>query len=218
MTIARQIAPLLMAAAIAAMPLSVQAQNGQTAPNAFQGFNQNRDKPIQIKAQSFEVRDKDHKATFSGNVHVVQGEATIRCRTLIVTYESDSSVTGVQPAPRSAQQGAPGKSQISKLEALGGVIVTQKDQTATGDSGYFDIRTNTVTLVGNVVVSQGGNVMRGERLVVDLTSGVSRVESGKSRGQVEMLVPQSQPNGAKPAVPAPAQSPKIDLLRPGQPY
>ena len=59
-------------------------------------------------------------------------------------------------------------------------MVTQKDQTATGDLGIFDMKTNTVTLTGDVVMTQGQNVLRGDRLVVDLTSGVSRVESGKN--------------------------------------
>ncbi len=40
------------------------------------------------------------------------------------------------------------------------------------------MKANTVTLVappgGNVAVTQGQNVMTGERLVVDLTTGVSR--------------------------------------------
>ena len=61
------------------------------------------------------------------------------------------------------------------------MVVTQKDQTATGELGIFDMPTNTVTLTGNVVMTQGQNVLRGDKLVVDLTSGVSRVECGKER-------------------------------------
>ena len=50
------------------------------------------------------------------------------------------------------------------------------------------MKTNTVTLTGNVVMTQGQNVLRGERLMVDLTSGVSRVESGKNgQGRVQGL-------------------------------
>lgn len=192
-----------------------RAQNGQTAPNALQGFAANRDKPIQIKAQTFEVRDKDKVATFTGNVHVVQGDTTIRCRSLIVTYTGDSAAGGARSNP--ATPGA--NSQISKLEAIGGVIVTQKDQTATGDKGLFDIQSNTVTLSGNVVISQKGNVMRGDRMIVDLTTGVSRIESGKSSEPVRMLIPQGQQNSSKPgAMPGGLTAPpKIDMLRPAQP-
>ena len=41
------------------------------------------------------------------------------------------------------------------------------------------------------VVSQGPNVLRGERLVVDLTTGVSRVDAGK-HGPVRMLIQQGR--------------------------
>lgn len=217
---------LLVAAALAAGTTGAQAQgqtgqNGQNVPNALQGFSQNRDKPIQIKAQSFEVRDKDKKATFSGNVHVVQGDATIRCRTLIVTYASDVGAASLASG-RAAESSPGGKSQISKLEALGGVIVTQKDQTATGDVGMFDLNTKIITLTGNVVLSQGGNVMRGDRMMVDLNSGVSRIESRKNNGTVDMMIKQSPPAaGSTPAKPGlmpgmPSPPPQFDMLRPGQ--
>jgi lipopolysaccharide export system protein LptA len=89
------------------------------------------------------------------------------------------------------------------LEARGGVVVTQKDQTATGESGLFDMKSNTVTLIGNVVMTQGQNVLRGERLVVDLTSGVSKVESGKNgQGRVQgLFLPNSAPPDIKSGVP-----------------
>jgi lipopolysaccharide export system protein LptA len=86
-------------------------------------------------------------------------------------------------------------------------LVTQKDQTATGESGIFDMQANTVTLLGNVVISQGQNVVKGDRLTVDLTSGTSRVECGKSQGQcrVQALIQPGAMRGDKPgneAVPA----------------
>ncbi len=67
---------------------------------------------------------------------------------------------------------------IRRLEALGGVIVNSKDQKATGDRADFDIKANTVTLFGNVVVTQGPNVMKGDKLIVDLTTSRARMEAG----------------------------------------
>ena len=49
-------------------------------PNALQGFQQNRGQPVQIEAARLEVRDKDKVATFTGNVKVVQGDTTMRCK------------------------------------------------------------------------------------------------------------------------------------------
>jgi len=101
-----------------------------------------------------------------------------------------------------------GGQQVRRVEAKGGVFVTQKDQTATGESGVFDMQANTVTLLGNVVISQGQNVVKGDRLTVDLTSGTSRVECGKSQGQcrVQALI---QPGSMrdKPAADAAAAAP-----------
>jgi len=167
-------------------------QQAQGVPNAVQGFSQNRDEPVQIEAEELEVRDKSGVATFSGNVKVVQGDTTMRSHSLVVHYETpgDGQDKG-KGAVKAATPGPGGSQQITRLEAKGEVIVVQKDQTATGDLGLFDMRTNVVTLTGNVVVSQGKNVLRGDRLVVDLTSGVSRVESTK-RGPVRMLIQQEK--------------------------
>jgi lipopolysaccharide export system protein LptA len=106
--------------------------------------------------------------------------------------EAQSTQAGTQTM-KAATPGPGGSSQISRLEAKGSVVVTQKDQTATGDSGLFDMKANTVTMTGNVLVSQGPNVLRGERLVVDLTTGVSRVDAGSSNGPVRMLIQQGPP-------------------------
>jgi len=165
-------------------------------PNALQGFSQNRDQPVKIEAATLEVRDKNKIATFSGNVHLVQGDTVLDCKVLVVFYDQED--TGA-PAVKSATPGPTGSSQIRRMEAKGAVVVTQKDQTATGDSAIYDLKSNTVTLVaprgGTVAVTQGPNVMTGERLVVDLTTSVSHL-SGGARGVSGLIIPSSTP-GAK---------------------
>src|SRR5690349_2313665 len=103
-----------------------QEQSAQNVPNALQGFSQNKDQPVQIEAASLEVRDKDKLATFSGNVVVTQGDTKMRCKSLLVYYDnnSDNKNSGM----KAAQPGPGGSSSIKRLEALGGVHVTQKEQ------------------------------------------------------------------------------------------
>lgn len=157
-------------------------------PNALQGFSQNRDQPVHIEAATLEVRDKDKVATFSGDVRVQQGDTGMRCKTLAVFYDQDGADDKAVKAMPAATPGPGGSQKIKRLEARGGVVVTQKAQTARGDTGIFDMKANTVTLSGNVVMAQGKNILRGDRLVVDLTTGVSRVESNKNgSGRVEGL-------------------------------
>ena len=152
------------------------AQQNQGPPNALQGFSKNRGQPVKIQAGALELRDKDKIATFTGDVHVVQGDTDLRCKVLVVFYEEEPSSKPAMPAE---QPGPGGQQQIRRMEAKGGVVVTQKDQTAVGDLGEFEMRANTVTLTGNVVVTQGQDVVRGHKLVVDLTTGVSKFDGGR---------------------------------------
>lgn len=161
----------------AACALGTLAFAQQGVPNALQGFSQNRNEPVKIEASTLEVRDKDKVATFLGDVKVTQGDTTMTCKSLLVFYEQEN-----KPGTMKAADPGPGGQQaIKRLEARGGVVVTQKEQTATGDIGIFDMKANTITLSGNVVIAHGQNVLRGARLVVDMTTGAARVESGKGR-------------------------------------
>ncbi len=200
-------------AAIAGVSLlaavTAYAQAAKGPPNALQGFSQNRSEPVHIEAATLEVRDKDQVATFTGDVRVQQGDTTMRCASLIVFYDREAGNTGKSGGNTgkagktltAANPGPGGEQKIKRLEARGSVVVTQKDQTATGHVGIFDMPSNTVTLTGDVVMTQGQNVLRGDKLVVDLTSGVSRVESAKTgRGRVEgLFVPSDAPKNGAPA-------------------
>jgi lipopolysaccharide export system protein LptA len=177
---------------------SLHAQPSSGPPNALQGFSQNRGKPINIHSATLEVRDKDKVATFAGDVHLVQGDTTLRSKTLVVFYEDDPA----KPNASGGQGSQQSNQQIRRVEAKGGVIVVQKDQTATGDNGVFDMHANTVTLLGNVVISQGPNVVKGDRLTVDMTTGVSRVECERpGQCRVQALIQpgtMKQPEGRTP--------------------
>jgi lipopolysaccharide export system protein LptA len=221
----RRIAHGACAAALAFALVAGSEASAQGAvsgvPNAMQGFSQNRDQPIQIEAASLEMRDKKKEATFAGNVKVVQGDTTMTSKTLVVFYDSTSS-PGAAPPPanskaaksapiQSATPGPGGSSSIRRLEAKGSVVVTQKDQVVTGETAVFDTKANMITMLGGIVLTQGKNVLRGDRLLVDMTTGVSRVES--DTGRVQGLFISSGGGGTptipgmSPPPPAPAPSP-----------
>ena len=185
-------------------------------PNAMQGFSQNRDQPIKIEAASLEMRDKKKEATFSGNVKVVQGDTTMTSKTLVVFYDSTSAPAPAPSPAAKATKSAPiqsttpgpgGSSSIRRLEAKGSVVVTQKDQVVTGETAVFDTKSNLITMLGGIVLTQGKNVLRGDRLMVDMTTGVSRVESDSGRvqglfqssGQGGPIIPGASPAGTPPS-------------------
>src|SRR5256885_3460731 len=183
-------------------------------PNAMQGFSQNRDQPIQIEAASLEMRDKKKEATFSGNVKVVQGDTTMTSKSLVVFYDQSPGPEQPPPQPKqkaaraapgtpmqSATPGPGGSSSIKRLEARGSVVVKQKDQVVTGDKAVFDTKANLITMSGGVVLTQCKNVLRGDRLIVDMTTGVSRVESDSGRVQAMF---EGCGDASKGGAPAPA--------------
>lgn len=175
---------LLMAVAgFAASPLHAQTKQ---QPNAFQGFARDSKEPVKIEANAFEVHDKDRYAVFIGDVVVRQGDSTMRSRELRVFYEGSLRARQKDRAAEAAKAkqtvSNDAAQRIRRLEAHGGVIITNKDQKATGDFGVFDMPTNTATITGNVVLTQGPNVMRADKLVVDLKTGYSRMESGAKGG------------------------------------
>ncbi len=204
----RRIAHVACTAAFALAVITAGSAYAQSAvtgvPNAMQGFSQNRDQPIQIEAASLEMRDKKKEATFAGNVKVVQGDTTMTSKSLVVFYDSSpapvpaANSKAAKSAPmQSATPGPGGSSSIRRLEARGSVVVTQKDQVVTGETAVFDTKTNMITMLGGIVLTQGKNVLRGDRLMVDMATGVSRVESDS--GRVQGLFQSS--GGGTPAIP-----------------
>jgi lipopolysaccharide export system protein LptA len=209
---------IVLALSAPAVAAAQAPRAGSVAPpqltNPTQGIlNDNQDQPIQIDAATLEVRDKEKMATFAGDVQVVQGDTTIKCQKLVVFYGPEPGAAASasqakrqqqQPQQPQAQQQQPPQQQqqagtmptrqqdIRRIEALGGVTVISKDQTASGDRGVYDLKTKTITLVHNVTVAQGKNVLHGERVVVDTVSGNAHFDSNMDA--------QAQ-NGTSPARP-----------------
>jgi lipopolysaccharide export system protein LptA len=181
-------ATIVLATGLYAAHATAQKTQNQGPPNALQGFSQNRDQPVKIQAASLEVREKEKTATFSGDVQVSQGDTELRCKTLNVFYDDEPGGR----AMKAAEPGPSGQRQIRRIEAKGGVTVVQKDQHATGDSAIFNMRENTVTLTGNVVVTRGQDILRSQRLVVDLTSGVSKMDQGRVEGLFQARNPEKK--------------------------
>jgi lipopolysaccharide export system protein LptA len=127
---------------------------------AFKGFGSNGKDPIQIEADSLEVLDKDRNAVFTGNVQVRQKDSVLKTQRLKVFYEGKAADGLAQSSTGSNQQ-------IRRFEAEGRVLITQKDQTVTGDRGWFDMPSNSAQVTGSVVLTQGKNVARGDKLSVD---------------------------------------------------
>lgn len=175
-------------AALAAMLLLAAPSFAQTP--TFGGLSGSSDEPIDIESDVLVVHDSKKYATFRGNVKAVQGTTTLRAQELDVHYAGGGRdrLTGAASnaanasdnatVPAAVKQGAGSGTQITKIEAKGKVVInSDDDQTTTSDWALYDVPTQLVTVGGNVVLMQGQNVLKGDRLVIDLKTGESRFEN-----------------------------------------
>jgi lipopolysaccharide export system protein LptA len=161
--------------------------------------------PIEITADSLEVLQDRKIATFAGNVDAVQGDMVLRADQLRVHYGDDGT---------SAPGGPPGMGSIRRIEAEGNVLLSSPRETAQGEIGVYDVPANQLTMEGSVVLTQDDNVIRGQRLEIDLVSGRSRVlaavpstEGGTAPQRVRALfTPEgsAEPSAGPTDQPAPA--------------
>jgi lipopolysaccharide export system protein LptA len=85
-------------------------------------------------------------------------------------------------APGKPPAGVPGgdaeSSKITRVDAQGHVVVTNGVDTGRGNFGVYNADTGIATLIGDVVIGRGKDVIRGQRGVMDLKNNVSRMMPG----------------------------------------
>lgn len=175
------------AARTGAKPTAVAAAQDSTAGGGFTGmssFRTDPNAPVDIAADQLEMIDAKKIAVFRGDVHAQQGDFKVRTAELTAHYSGSAglgNLAGAQPeagGDAATERVPQPAAKLIRLKASGKVVVTSKNgQSATGDWADFDVPANTVTLGGEVVLSQARNVVRGTRLLIDLTSGESVIKS-----------------------------------------
>lgn len=164
------------------------AASKATAPTLLPGANTRE--PVSIEADKLVYYDKEQKAVYSGNVIAIQGDTKMTCSTLTIFMEHNAASGKADAAkPSDATAGGPGAaaSSVKHMDCAGPVTVVSKTQAATGDSGAYDKAQNKVWLIGNVTLSDGSNVTKGEKLTYDLTTGQATIDTGPGAKRVKGL-------------------------------
>ena len=131
---------------------------------SYAQFESDSAAPIEIVADSMEWLNEEKIAIARGNADAVQGRYTLSAHVLIA-HIADEPNGNQEP-----------NSQISLIEAEGDVLLITPNEKARGSIGIYDVRNKTAVLTGSVVLTQGENVLHGERLTMDLNTGHSRLE------------------------------------------
>lgn len=97
--------------------------------------------------------------------------------------EIKSAATPAKPQSGAGKQASPSgllgadseSSRISRVDAQGNVVAWNPTDVGRGDYGVYNADTGIVTLLGNVTITRGQNVIRGKYAVLDLNTNVSRM-------------------------------------------
>ncbi len=72
-------------------------------------------------------------------------------------------------------EGADKKMEIKKLTAEKNVVITTAEEKATGDKAVYSPKKGEAVLTGNVKLTKSGNNLQGEKVVVNLNTGISKL-------------------------------------------
>ena len=144
--------------------------------------------PLDIEADHSELFNPENRAVWTGNVHVVQGDSSIRADRIEVFFDGES--TGAGPTGNLGN--------IERIVATGNVFYTTPEQRARGDRGVYLLESETVTLTGDVVITQGEDVVTATRFVTDLVTGNSSFGEAGDGERVRMVIhPRGSEDGAE---------------------
>lgn len=146
------------------------------APAAAQ-LAQNSDAPVDLTADELEVLNSQCLSIWRGSAEALQDTSRLRADVLKTYFQVTS---GARPAAVStANCGA-----LSRIEAEGNVFYVTPEQRVRGRHATYDAASETITVTGDVVAAQGQNVLRGERLVINVKTGQSQMHTNvKGRGK-----------------------------------
>lgn len=166
--------PLTLGVLFAGLVMMSGQTLAQDIKSRMGGLALSNDKPIQIESDQLDINDTNSTATFIGNVKVVQGDTTLQSGKMIVYYAAGGSVTS-------------GATDIDKIELLNKVLIKTKTQSASGDTGVYNMKSETFVLSGKeVVMTEGKNVFIGCKLTVEMAKGDAKLDSCGKRVLIQL--------------------------------
>lgn len=138
------------------------AAGAQDGP-ATGGFrNDDPDAPVEVTADRLDLARAEGTALFTGNVIAVQGDMRLTADWVLVEYQRNPDGTLGQD--------------IDRMTARDNVLLVTPEEAAEGQEAVYTPATNQVLMTGDVLLTQGGNTVSGDRLVVDLETGIGEVQ------------------------------------------
>lgn len=134
--------------------------------------------PVEVTADQLDVQRDAGKAKFTGNVIVAQGEMRLYGDVVDVLYGDNAA----------------GSTEVEWVHAVGNVTLFNGKEAAEGEDAVYTVKSGVVVMTGDVLVTQGDNTMAGDKLTVNVDTGIGQME-----GRVKVLFkPEDKPGQGAP--------------------
>ena len=124
---------------------------------------------IEIVADILEWNKEKGQAIATGNASAKNSETIILADKIIAIIDPNSN-----------------NQEIKEILANGNVKFTRDQEVATGQEAIYNLYEDIVTLKGKVTLKKEENIIKGEKLVIDFNTGLSKMEGSNSKTKVQM--------------------------------
>ena len=124
---------------------------------------------IEIIADEMEWNKQKNEAIALGNAKATKGNTVIIANKIIATLTDTSK-----------------DQQIIKLVATGKVKFTRMEEIATGKKAIYDLEKDIIVIKGNVSLQKDKNIMVGESLIINISTGLSKLSGSNNNNKVKM--------------------------------
>jgi lipopolysaccharide export system protein LptA len=139
--------------------------------------------PIGIGSDDFQASEPERLITYIGRVEILQDNTRLRADNVKMFHSPKPGGTGWGP--------------VERIEATGNLYFVNGDQVIKGEKAVYTSADDTMIVTGDVIVTQGQNVMTGNRLVYNIAAGrtsMSATPGTQSKGRVRsVLYPDGTP-------------------------
>ncbi len=126
---------------------------------------------VTLTAETERLDNNAHTLAYDGTVEILQNDDRLRCDHAVITQ-------------------VPGSSDIDTVEATGNIYYVTKtsdglQSVVRGDKAVYTRSADTIVITGGqVILTQGQNVMTGTRLVVQIGKGITTFDKPDGKGRV----------------------------------
>jgi lipopolysaccharide export system protein LptA len=142
---------------LALLPLAAPAPTLAQDVSLGGPFVSDPDAPLEVTSETLSVDQATGAAVFEGTVVVSQGDLRLQAGRVEVLYDE-------------------AQSEIARLMASGGVTLVTAAEAAEAQTADYDLAAGTLTLEGEVLLTQGPSAISADRMVVDLDAGTARMD------------------------------------------